>query len=554
MVGIEISGSGENGMRQAGGADKLTHLFSGDFQRIPGLGRLVPETTLLVVFVLFFAWLKRSSALPLEYNETPFVFGAYLKFVLLNWKFMILALVFGCLTFLRRRNLALRWLDVDQGPVLRLIVIAAAIAVSWPLICSNYDFLYGQHYWLDRLCLLIALAGICFRPGFVLPFMLVSAPMIWMRDAKVGVFPWEFYGLPLRIVALLFIWLLFEPHKEKQRGKTLLYVMIVVLAGHYWIPGLAKLRIGWLLENDIYYLHTSAYGNGWLSFLAPESVSRIARSLMPFNSVMKIGTVILECGCLLILLGRRSTILFFLLGFSLFHIGVVFVAGIFMWQWLCVDLMVAMIFLRSRDPGALLPPGRLHAIVAILLIGTAPVWLRSARLVWFDTPVNYMYRFEAIGEDGERGDLPPRFFSPHDLEFAFSGFSYLVEEQPLMSIAWGATGRHTAAGFKNAETVEEVFAFERAHGRSHHDPVRAERMRTFLVHFINNYNRAPENYRSVPWIAPPPALVTIPRENNFDVGRPIRRIEVTHVTTYFDGSVYREIRKFPVMTIEIPTP
>ena len=547
-----IDGPGQSPLRLAKWRPALVRILSGESDRFWGLCGLVPEMVLLAGFVVFFEWLKHSSALPQDYYQTSLVAGSFGKFILENGLLTGASVVLILAVLFSRKIVGLRWEEIEHGVYVRIVIGAAAVAVAWPLAFSNINLLTGEHYWIDRALILLCVAALYFRPFAVFPLLLFATPMIWMQDAGIGTFSWEFYGMPLRILAVFFVWLLLFAGTGILRTAPLFFVMVCIIAGHYWIPGNSKLRTGWLLYNHIFYLHPSAYANGWLGFLEPATITRIANFLSIFNIPMKIGAVALECGSLFILLGKRRTVLFFLIGFTAFHLAILLISGIFIWQWMFVDAAIVLIIWRGRHEKELLRFRRWHIFASILIICLAPYWLRSARLSWFDTPVNYVLRFEAITEDGVRGNLAPQFFAPFDTQFTFSAFRYLVQDQPLLDITWGATSRSTATGLKDAVSVEDVFAYEAEHGSIRYNGERIEHMRKFLQCFVGNYNRRPNQVRSIPWVSPPPSLITFPRDDNFVDAGPIRTVEVTHITSYFDEEGYREIRQLPVMRVEIP--
>jgi hypothetical protein len=532
----------------------LIRLFSGETKGFAGLLSLAPEVLLLVTFIVFFEWLKKMSALPQEYYATSFVGFASARFMLGNPLLLLGTGFLIVFAFFKWKDFGQNWSDFEYGSALRLIAMASALALAWPLLTSNYNFYFDQAYWIDRLLILVCGCTLLFRPFAILPFMLLAAPLTWLPEVGIGVYSWEFFGMPLRVLALLFSWLVLASAIGVKRTAPFFFVLLCIIAGHYWIPGQIKLRSGWLFANDIFYLLPATYAGGWLGFLQPETITHFANFLATFNFPMKLGTIILECGCVFILKGRMKSISSFLLAFVIFHVGIVLVCGICMWQWALVDLAVVLALWRCGASKNLLQFGRVHLVASILIIVLTPYWLRSAPLAWYDSPVNYICRFEAVDEEGKRSNLSPEFFAPFNLQFTFCGFSYLVKDQSLLRITYGATNRNIATGLKKSTSIEEIFAFESEHSDTSYDDKRFAHMENFLLRFISNYNRAPNRNRSLPWISPPSPLITFPRRNEFNGDKPIQRIEVFHITSYFDGIEYHEIRKLPIMNIAIPYP
>ncbi len=331
-------------------------------------------------------------------------------------------------------------------------------------------------------------------------------------------------------------------------------MLFCLIAGHFWIPGVSKLRWGWLFDNHVFYLLPATYSNGWLAFLSPESITSLANKMEILNFPMKLVAIVLECGCLLIVTGKRKFVLFFLAGYVAFHLAVLVLSGIFLWQWMMVEGVVFYLVWNreiANDPH-FFSLGR--RIVAVGIVAFAPYWLQSAALSWYDSPVNYVYRFESVEPNGERYSLGPRFFAPFDEQFTFSVFSYLTPDQKLLPIIWGATNKAIANALKQAHSPADIFVLEKRRGQLKFDTEKVQQMREFLITYVSAYNRAPRQKTWLRYLSAPSGIVTFPRSNAIPEGRTISRIEVTQVVSWFDRQRYQEIRRTPVLMVEISAP
>jgi len=514
-------------------------VLNGTSPMAKGMFQLAPEAIVLLAFLGFFAWLKGAEALAAGAAVRPLsLVGALLLVFIVSCYFCALARPWGAL---------------ENSLALRLITGVAALALTWPYLTTHYNFRTESYYALDRVLILLFLIAFYFRPLAVIPLLLVTVPMIWTHDAGIGPFPWEFAGLPLRVLCLFFVWHAYTVCTGAPQSRPFFFLLLCIIAGHYWIPGNIKLRGGWLLENEVFYLLPSTYANGWLAFLQPDTITSITETVALFNFPMKAATILLECGCLFLLVGRKYTALPFLFLFPCFHIGVVFLSGICMWQWALIEITTAVVLLRYTQTAPLPSFTRGHLVASVVLIGLSPLWLNSARLAWFDTPVNYVLRFDAVAEDGTRQNLSPQFFAPYDMQFTFSGFRYAVTDQPLLPITWGATDKYTAKALIDAPDKTAIFTVEQEYGRLQHDPAATENLHLFLFNYVYHYNQNPNRMRRLPLISPPPALITFPRANGYTGNAPIKRVEVSHITSYYDRNTYREIRHLPLFTVDIPS-
>jgi hypothetical protein len=325
--------------------------------------------------------------------------------------------------------------------------------------------------------------------------------------------------------------------------------MCCLIAGHYWVCGLGKLQLGWLLHDRVHYLLPATYANGWLGFLQPEVIERLTRALAGANGPMKLLTLSVECGALLCL-GHRSVLRLMLAAWMTFHAGIFLISGICFWKWMVLDATVLGVFFRKN-----LPPvpifTRGHFLLSIGLISTAGLWSAPVKLAWLDARVTYTYRFEAIGPDGRTFTLPPRFFAPYDYQFTLGNFGY-VAEPPHLGIVWGAIMEPSLAkALENAGSTEQILTLERERGRPGFDASRSAVFDGFIRQFASHWNE--RNTKDSWWslLQAPRQLWTFSRPPAIRDGQRIDQVMIYEVTSLFDGKRYREVRKTRVRTIDL---
>ena len=508
--------------------------------------RLGPALLLFAAYWVAFEWLHRSARLPIEAYGTPVVAFAWFRHLVTSWKLSAFAIVAGAVCAWRWREMRVAWSELDRGSALRFVAATATIAIAWPLATAAYNNAIEHWHAIDRIVLVGLAIGVVSKPVFMLPFVVWAAPMSFEYQSEWHGYSWSFFAQPLRIMTLLACWLAIRAHRSTVNARVLTFVLIALIASHYWVPGLSKLRQDWFTSNDVHNLLPAAHGNGWLGFVDDDAIGACAAWLAHADVLLRCVTFVVECGCIGILLGGRVGTAAFLVAFACFHVGIFVVSGICLWQWACTSLVVGVLALRRRLP---LEPrfDAWHLALSLALIGTAPVWLRSAPLTWFDAPVKYVYRFVAIQQDGSRHRLPPGFFAPYDRQFALGAFDHLVADRPLL---W-CDGRETAHALKNLRSPEAVFEYEAAHATPRHDPARVRAFEHFVRTFVSNWQRHPDRGSWLRWIAPPPGVVTSPRSPTPPLDGPVRRVDVEQVTVWSHESTYAEIRALPVLSIAI---
>jgi len=513
------------------------------------IAAVFPELLLVVSFIVTFYWLRKFSELPVEAYSSTYIFLEAIHHLFSDLFLVILGLFLGTILFICRKRIFLRWLDLDNGKSIRAVAFVSAIAFIWPLSASPFNYFSNQWHGLDRLLLVVFLIVLWFRPIACLPILLIGGPMVWEFSASINIYPWEFFGMPMRMLILVFVFLLFHSLNISIKFSAFFFVALCIVASHYWIPGFHKLLSGWFFENEVFYFLSSTYSNGWLGFLSQYEIANYANLLSRVNVPILAISFVIECLCLFIISFKLKSIRFFLIGFPLFHIGILLISGIFLWQWILIEGALLCILSRKSVKESISQYTIWHKIAALGLIFLSPIWLKTASLTWFDSPVNYVCKFEAIDDDGQRHDLSPQFFAPFDEQFTFNGFSYLLEDVPTLNIQWGATSREISRELKMAHNSEDVFEIEKRLGSIRFEQSRKDVMKEFLLSFLGNYNRRTKSRSTLEYLAPPPSIVTFPLRTQVDRIPKIRGLEIYHVTSFFSGNEYREIRRKLVMTM-----
>lgn len=524
--------------------------------RHPVHGPFIRSGLLLGTAVGLEVVLMRASELPAPAYENGFFAIAQLRILATSGAPGLLALTVSALLLgaaIRSRSLEPRWSDLEPDARLRWLIGILVAVLALVFASYDYNFYFDRSHWIERTLVIALVPLVLWRPVFTLVFLAALLPIGWQFFHPLGRFSWSWAptSLPIRVLFLFAAWWLLRLVTKQVRTADFVFVLCCLIAGHYWVSGWEKLQLGWVANDRVGFLLTSTYANGWLGFLEPTTIGSVARALETMNLPMKAGTLLVECGALL-MLSRRATVRWFLLAAIALHVAIFALTGIGFWLWALLDLLVLILFFGRRSPDAPIFT-RPRFALSIVLIGGASIWFRPVPLAWLDARATYTYRLEAISESGHVHPLPPAFFAPYDYQFTLSGFRYLVDA-PRLPIMWGATGhRRLAAALNTARTPERILELELELGRNSYDAERATRFDTFVRRFVGTWHRRGGRRRWLSLLQAPPTLWTFPRSNPVMDGERIQRVNVYEVLSFFDGQRYVEIRRTPVRTISTRT-
>jgi len=294
------------------------------------------------------------------------------------------------------------------------------------------------------------------------------------------------------------------------------------------------------------------YADGWVNFLGDENLSDITHFLSKYNLLLKIGCLIMEFGCIMILVLKTKSVRFFLLGFLLFHTLVFIMTGIIFWPWIMLEvILIKILWKKNLFSNSIKSFSIWHIVLSVCLIFTASKWLRPSVYVWYDSPVNYTYYFMVEDDTGRKSNLPINLFWPKYYELAWTNGFHFLNENPTLNIIWGVSfDGNEVKQLLNYKTAEQVLAFEKEHAEHRFNPRLVKQFERYMRDFVKQ-----KNYKltTSPWFrifgAPPQRLV-FPVENTYDGKNDIINIEVYQKLTFFNGEKYIEVRKEKVLSID----
>ncbi len=518
----------------------------------PGAAQLIPVFALVGIFTLLNRVLMRCVVLPEESYHHSILLFEFLKFLpQMDGKGKLIALPLIVLAVFCVRLPGTGWHHLDQGRALRWSMAAVAFFLGWMSSTLGYNSYFNQAYPIDRVLLVGFFAMLVWRPFFVLPFLIVSLPLLGQCNVPLSGSFLTMPLLPAKILILFLAMLLLNQLTRSAKTAHFVFAMLCVVAAHYWPSGLGKVTPQWLLHDQVGLMLPATYANGWLRFLELSEIESLTAWLLRLNAPMKFFAILVECGSLLAIY-KRSVFAAFLLGCIALHTGIFFTSGICFWLWVAVECVLLVVLACNRNFASADIFTPWHFAASVLLILSAGVWLQPVALCWLDVNATYTHRLTATGQDGKTFSLPPRWFAPYDNQFTLSSFLFLAES-PSLSIVWGVTpDTETAIRLAEANSPDAVLAVERELGQVRFDAEKTAKFKQFLERFVMHFNQRGAEHSWFRLLRAPPQLWTFPAENALDEYASIQAVTVEQVLSCYCGGRYSEIRSRPLLHVEVP--
>jgi hypothetical protein len=456
------------------------------------------------------------------------------------------------------------WESLGAGAFeLRTLATVLALTLAWEEVTAPPNYYFRRRWAADRWLTLLSAASVALHPAFILCFLVAWLPLVWQVKHPacfaVGLHPLVDKSLPQQLLILLAAASAGAWASDIDLG-LLPVLLLSAVAAHYFVPALAKLRLGkhpcaWLLHNRMSNLLVTMHNYGWLrSRWSTAAVARWAQRLRPFDPWLNGAVLAIELGSLLLLADHRLA-LALLAAFVVLHLGILAVAGIFFWKWL--PPLVLVFVGVARLSGVLFNSSAL--LVSAVILAVSPLFFRPFWLGWWDMPINHFFRLHAVGDSGRVYDLGLGAVAPYDQCFGQTTFGFLVETPMLV----GAMGGYEEPGAQGRELLRElentggepwrVAALCAARGRSWADERAAGSFARFLKTFFANRNRRLERTDLLSRLAPPRHFLFSCDEAEYRRQEPVRRLWVTYHETFFAGGRVRTLQADPVLEVVVPT-
>lgn len=504
--------------------------------------------TVIAIYFILEKLILRLTTIPFDFYFKDHLFISLVKKLAATYYLPVIAIV---VIFFLRKKLFIPWKHLEKGHLIRNILLYIACILTWLHTTHDFNLYFSQGYTIDRVLLLFSLGLIYWRPIGTFFFLLFLFPLVGQLEVLDG-FSLSTTFLLTRIIILFLAIFCIHLFYGRFKFNHFLFMLGCFVASNYIVSGAGKIMLGeWILNDQVNYLLPATYANGWHSYLDIESLNKLTRFLSYFNIPSRWYSVFIECGMVTLFFSLKWA-RFLFIGAIVMHIGIFFYSGIFFWMWILV--LVGLLFIFSRKVNNVNSIfNRTYFIIAIPIILAGKLWINPSPKVWFDSPLNYIYKYEATLENGEKHLLPPDFFAPYDVQFTFSNFKCL-SNQPLLPIHWGAHSSRALHNYlKPYRHKSEIFDYEKTRGRIYHDDEKREFLQQFLQQYIYNWNQSEASKNLISYLRAPRILWNFPRKNYTLIGKKIKSLKVFEITSYYSNqNGYEEIRKKEVLNIPIP--
>jgi hypothetical protein len=458
------------------------------------------------------------------------------------------AFLLAAVALVRIRGPGPDWPSLDPAAVVRPLVLLAAGLLTWTYSTYPYNFYFDRSHAADRLLLLSSFVLIAWRPAFLIPFLLVLFGIVGQFGQPIGGFSWAAPMLPIRILILTAALWTARLVTRRVRSMDLVFLICCLVLAHYWVPGLGKLRLGWLASDQVAHLLPATYASGWLGFLEPATISRLTVAIAVLNGPIKLGTLLVECGALLALY-RPVTLRAVLIGAITLHAAIFATSGIAFWSWMLLDAGLLVLLLGGRAPTSHLRPSLLPALRPPDRGWRGLVPTREPRLAGQPRELCVPRRRGR----GEWPDLPDSAALLRALRLPVHARGLRLPDAGSPSSdhlgrdpAPRPRGAHRRGYFDGPGTG--------ARGLLRHvrfDTLRTARFDALVGGFVEGWNRRSGDRGWWARMQPPPSLWTFSSDPPPISSDRVALIVVHQVTTLFDGRQYLEIRARPVRSIAL---
>ena len=313
----------------------------------------------------------------------------------------------------------------ESSTTIRLFGAGISCLLAWNAATRDIDPVVGDEARLARLVVLPSALLAFWSPAFLLltGALLSCSLRFWLHHAT---FPMRLLQALIAQVLVttgltfLSVWGLFlapQYHGEA----VFLGFLVVIQISHYLITALAKMFLGpspisWVTQNKIHHLAASAYSWGWAQFIPWNRWLLVIRFLKSVERPFQVAAFALELFAPLALLHSTASWVFSLAA-AVFHLGVCAVSGLFFWDWILADLLIAWLVLdspHSVQTGAFGLVPLLFGLAVLVLFPLRHKLWKPMPLGWYDTPLTARIHWHVIGQSGTKYRVPNSFMCPHE--------------------------------------------------------------------------------------------------------------------------------------------
>lgn len=439
----------------------------------------------------------------------------------------------------------LRWSHIPDADVILPLACGLSVMLAWRATTADLDPVFPRGQWLARLVLISAAVATYWTPAcLLLVLQLLTRPF----DA------WRHHALmPMRVLLATTAFALLRglslyPDKVALDVPLLVAFVVLIHASFYFTAGVSKMWLGprwysWALDNRLHQMVAISYSWGWARGVSWPRWLALLRHVRRFEAPLQGAVLLAELAAPLTLLSPTSALIFCAI-WSLFHIGVFALTGIFFWEWIAANAALA--WSLWLLPASLAEPWfGWHAVaLGLLVILFGPMRNRlwePCYLSWWDTPLSQRIHWVVEGASGRQYGLYTRMMRPNTRLYSMAYGSFFAPV-PLISYKGGAVFRrdHRDAICQAGPDPARLDALRARFGALPRHPQLAENHLAYLHRFLYALNRGrPKSIipRFLRWLkAPVDHYYDWGDLPAYDCQEPVVRCTLRFREEYFDGA------------------
>lgn len=453
----------------------------------------------------------------------------------------------AAVVWLRRR---LRWADVIEGRLVRLVMLAAAGTLLVSSAFYEPNWFFGQLHLVDR-ALLVSLFALSFwRPIALVPFTIVSGLVVSQFAIPLGRYTWNDKRLLFDVVILFCLAAGAGIVRRRDGVQALVGAIGVLLVSWYLVPALGKIDLLWLSREELANMARSAHLAGWLP---GGSSDRVADLVASANGLLVLAAIVVELGSILFLLGRRRLALAALVTLPGLHLMVFLVSGIFFWKWMVLELAL-IAFVARADRRTLATFGPLLVLLALPVALLSPRLFGVATLAWYDTPYTVNLELEAVGTSGTVYRVDRDDMAPYEVLLSQGRLGFVAQPRYLVGSVGTALDWEIASRIAQARSASDIAQAEQQFAVSQYDEADALVFDRFVrARFEDWTDQPPLGPPHHIWTGRAPGFLNVPPVS-FAGQEEVTEVRVRMHKVWWDGQRYQPLADCVVRAVPIADP
>lgn len=457
-----------------------------------------------------------------------------------------LLVAFGLAWRFARGNLFAGWSPIEHGHTLRWLALPLVLFTVWELSFYEFNYLLDQWHAVDRLVLIVLAVGVWFRPAVLVPFVLQARIIAGQFTEPFGTTAGENIG-ELLLVALLVIAAIHivVALTDESESASAVLVLGAAITTHFFLPGLAKARLGWVGANEPGNFALNSYTAGWMGGGDGGWARTLSDTADSFAWVIVFVTVVAEF-CAFVAAYHRKLLRWWLPLWAVFQLGIFAMSGFFLIGWIVLELALAALLLwpgttewLSRNDT---PARGLLAVGLVVLVG--PILFHPPRLAWIDSPIGFGYEVEAVGASGTTYHVPLTAFAPFQQEMSF-GFAQFRDTPNAVAGYGAANSVWVADALAAIDSFDELTELE-TEFEPNSAALRQQSEALVMLWFDSVNERGDPNWFP---LSPPTRYWADRPSPTFDFQEPLESVTIVHVVTINDPDE-AVTQRTPLLVIE----